>query len=87
MSEQNVFKEGNWLIPKEIATPQGLNSVSIFYRILKRQEEIKGVVNVKDFVNQLSGVMKDFEKFYGDKIEIEDILNNLSINIKRVFYN
>lgn len=61
MTENTLIKEGDWLIPKEIDTPQGPESGPILYRILKRQEAIHKEVSVEVFVDQLSKVMKDLE--------------------------
>jgi len=61
MIESSIVKEGDWLISKEIDTPQGPESGPILYRILKRQESMQPNVTVEIFVDQLSKVMKDLE--------------------------
>lgn len=61
MTEASFVKEGDWLMPKEIETPQGPESGPILYRILKRQESIHKNVTVEVFVDQLGKVMKDLE--------------------------
>jgi len=57
----NTVKDGDWLIPKEIETPQGPESGPIIYRIFKRQESIHKNVSVDIFIDQLAKVMKDIE--------------------------
>lgn len=61
MGSSSVIKEGDWLIPKDIETPQGPESGPIIYRIFKRQESISKNVQVEVFTNQLAKVMKDIE--------------------------
>ena len=62
MNDSSVIKEGDWLMPKEIETPQGPESGPMMYRIFKHQESINQNVSVSIFVDQLSKVMKDFEE-------------------------
>jgi hypothetical protein len=61
MDDGSIIKEGDWLIPKEIETPQGPESGPILYRIFKRQESFNQSVSVEIFIDQLSKVMKDIE--------------------------
>eukprot|EP00826_Nyctotherus_ovalis_P012563 TRINITY_DN13333_c0_g1_i1.p5 TRINITY_DN13333_c0_g1~~TRINITY_DN13333_c0_g1_i1.p5 ORF type:complete len:101 (+),score=22.39 TRINITY_DN13333_c0_g1_i1:195-497(+) len=61
MSDNSAIKEGDWLIPSEIETPQGPEAGPILYRIFKRQESLSRSVTVELFVDQLSKVMKDIE--------------------------
>ena len=61
MSEFSVIKEGDWLMPKEMETPQGPESGPIMYRVFKRQESATKEVHVSQFVEQLAKVMKDLE--------------------------
>lgn len=61
MSESSTIKEGDWLVPSEIETPQGPEAGPILYRIFKRQESLSRSVTVDLFVDQLSKVMKDIE--------------------------
>lgn len=61
MPINNIIREGDWLIPKDIETPQGPESGPIIYRIFKRQESIHKNVTVGVFTNQLTKVMKDIE--------------------------
>jgi len=61
MNDKSIIKEGDWLIPKDIETPQGPESGPILYRIFKRQESSNQSVSVEVFIDQLSKVMKDIE--------------------------
>jgi hypothetical protein len=36
MIDTTIIKEGDWLLPKKIETPQGPESGPIIYRIFKR---------------------------------------------------
>jgi len=61
MKTNTIIKEGDWLVPKEIESPQGPESGPIIYRIFKRQESVYRNVTVNIFINQLVKVMKDIE--------------------------
>jgi len=61
MTTNTIIKEGDWLLPKEIETPQGPESGPIIYRIFKRQESAYKNVTANIFINQLVKVMKDIE--------------------------
>ncbi len=72
MSDMTVIKEGDWLLPREIDTPQGPESGPIIYRVFKRQESATEVVYVSYFVGQLAKVMKDLERHLAELAEEKD---------------
>ncbi len=61
MTDASIVKEGDWLIPKDIETPQGPESGPMIYRIFKVIEDKYHKVDVPIFINQLAKVMNDFE--------------------------
>lgn len=61
MSTLSYIKEGDWLIPKQIDTPQGPEHGPIIYRIFASKQSINKNVTVDSFVTELAKVMLDIE--------------------------
>lgn len=61
MNADSIVKNDSWIFPEQSDTPDGSQPVPILLKVFSYQEEIKKNVTVKEFVNQLTKVMKDIE--------------------------
>ena len=62
MNANSVITDHDWMMPKELDTPDGSKPAPILYTIFSVQQNTNKDVTVSIFVDQLAKVMKDFEE-------------------------
>eukprot|EP00826_Nyctotherus_ovalis_P035527 TRINITY_DN3058_c0_g1_i4.p1 TRINITY_DN3058_c0_g1~~TRINITY_DN3058_c0_g1_i4.p1 ORF type:complete len:152 (-),score=21.83 TRINITY_DN3058_c0_g1_i4:1231-1686(-) len=62
MKSADFIKEGDWLVPNNVETPEGPEAGPILHKILRQQETAAGRVTVELFACELTKAMKDLEE-------------------------
>jgi len=61
MNDETIIQETDWLIPKNMETPQGPDFGPLTYRVFKRRESVVKNVTVSDYVAELAFALQDLE--------------------------
>lgn len=62
MKSSDFIKEGDWVAPNNVETPEGPEAGPILHKILRQQEAAAGRVTVELFASELAKAMKDLEE-------------------------